>query len=275
MMYDMDDSPIADYPHMMTLSSSTFAVVGGGFGIGRQVAHALRSAGARVAVVDRDYRRARQVAGEVDGYAYTVDATDRDSVVDLFRAMMSQEGELHGVIDIVGMARYGRLLDLRDEDWAWQFAGVFHHAHLIAQQAAPLINKSGGGSITFVSSVAGVGSSPNLAAYGAAKASLISLVRTAAVELGPLNIRVNSVAPGIVRTPRSRANTAWTDELLTTNINNTPLRRLATPDDVAAALLMLALPLARHVTGQNLIVDGGLSLAVGVKTPEPATPDVP
>lgn len=266
---DFDDSPIADYAAMTRIDGQRFAVVGGGNGIGRQAAHALRSAGAELVIIDRDPARAEGVASEVGGVALSGDVTNRADVAAMFASGSPAGENLHGVIDIVGMSRYKRLTEITDEDWAWHADILFRHAYLIAQLASPVLAASGGGSITYVSSIAGTNSSPYLAAYGAAKAALIHLVKTAAVELGPQGIRVNSIAPGNVRTPRSRANSAWTPELLQINIDNTPLRRLAEPEDIAAALLTMALPLMRHVTGQTLIVDGGLMVAVGVVTPTP------
>lgn len=266
---EFDESPVADYAAMTRLDGKRFAVVGGGNGIGRHTAHALKSAGAELVIIDRDSARAERVATEVGGAALSGDVTSRQDVARMFAKGSPAGQDLHGIIDIVGMSRYKRLVDITDEDWAWHADILFRHAYLIAQLASPVLAASGGGSITYVSSIAGTNSSPYLAAYGAAKAALIHLVKTAAVELGPLGIRVNSIAPGNVRTPRSRANSAWTPELLEININNTPLRRLAEPEDIAAALLTMALPLMTHVTGQTLVVDGGLMTAVGVVTPVP------
>ena len=117
--------------------------------------------------------------------------------------------------------------------------------------------------MVFVASVSGITSAPSHAAYGAAKAGLMSLVRTGAVELGPQGIRVNAVAPGVVWTPRVSGYLG--EEGRTRNIANTPLRRVAQPADIAAAILFLASDLAGYVTGQTLVVDGG----VGAKFPYP------
>jgi hypothetical protein len=117
--------------------------------------------------------------------------------------------------------------------------------------------------MVFVASVSGITSAPRHSAYGAAKAGLMSLVRTGAVELGPSGIRVNAVAPGVVWTPRVSAFLG--DEGHQRNVVNTPLRRVAQPADIAAALLFFASDLAAYVTGQTLTVDGG----VGAKFPYP------
>jgi NAD(P)-dependent dehydrogenase (short-subunit alcohol dehydrogenase family) len=115
----------------------------------------------------------------------------------------------------------------------------------------------------FVASVSGITSAPRHAAYGAAKAGLMSLVRTAAVELGPSHVRVNAVAPGVVWTPRVSAYLG--DEGRQRNEANTPLRRVAQPADIAAGILFLASDLASYVNGHTLVVDGG----VGAKFPYP------
>ena len=114
-----------------------------------------------------------------------------------------------------------------------------------------------GGVMTFVASVSGITSAPNHAAYGAAKAGLMSLVRTAAVELGPMSVRVNAVAPGVVWTPRISEYLGEAGEAR--NRANTPLQRVAQPADIAAAILFLCSDLASYVTGQTLVVDGGVS----------------
>jgi NAD(P)-dependent dehydrogenase (short-subunit alcohol dehydrogenase family) len=131
------------------------------------------------------------------------------------------------------------------------------------QLGARRMAATGGGSMVFVASVSGITAAPLHAAYGAAKAGLIALVKSAAVELGPSRVRVNAVAPGVVWTPRVSAFLG--DEGRTRNSENAPLRRVALPEDIASALLFLASDLASYVTGQTLVVDGG----VGAKFPYP------
>src|SRR5207237_1275462 len=104
-------------------------------------------------------------------------------------------------VDIVGMARYVTLLETSDDDFDWTFGMVLRHAFLFSQAAGRLMAGSGGGSMVFVASVSGISSAPRHAAYGAAKAGLMSWVRTLAVELGPNKVRANAVAPGRGWTP--------------------------------------------------------------------------
>jgi NAD(P)-dependent dehydrogenase (short-subunit alcohol dehydrogenase family) len=151
---------------------------------------------------------------------------------------------------------------MTDDEWNWHFDIVLRHAFLAMQYGARAMSERGG-TMVFVASVSGITSAPRHSAYGAAKAGLMSLVRTGAVELGPSGIRVNAVAPGVVWTPRVSAFLG--DEGHERNVVNTPLRRVAQPSDIAAALLFLASDLAGYVTGQTLTVDGG----VGAKFPYP------
>ncbi|MDT9592167.1 SDR family oxidoreductase [Nocardioides zeae] len=268
MTVERDTSEVPDYAAMLRLDGTVQVVLGAGFGIGRQAAHALAAAGATVVCVDLDPERAADVAAEVGGAPWSGDLTQRDDVAALFDRVIADHGRLDGVVDIVGAARYKALTDLTDDDWAFHLDLVLRHAWLAIEHATRLWRThGGGGTITFVASVAGLTSAPMTAAYGALKAALMSLVRTSAVELGPEGIRVNAVAPGVVRTPRQVANPRWTQDLLDSNIAKTPLRRLATPADVASALLFLSTPLSAYVTGQTLVVDGGATIVYSVDTP--------
>jgi NAD(P)-dependent dehydrogenase (short-subunit alcohol dehydrogenase family) len=261
-----DDTPVPDYAGLLRLEGRRFVVIGAGQGIGRQATHALTAAGARTLCVDVDATLAEEIAAEVAGVPWVSDATRRDEIARLFADARAELGPIDGVVDIVGMATRYDLLDLDDEIWDWQFDIVLRHAMLAMQHGGRAMAATGGGTMVFVASVSGITSAPRHAAYGAAKAGLMSLVRTGAVELGPSGIRVNAVAPGVVWTPRVSAFLG--DEGLRRNIENTPLGRVAQPHDIAAAILFLACDLSEYVTGQTLVVDGG----VGAKFPYPRPP---
>ncbi|GAA3383021.1 SDR family NAD(P)-dependent oxidoreductase [Cryptosporangium minutisporangium] len=250
-----DGDVVPAYAELSELGGRRFVVLGGGQGIGRQVVHALTQLGAEVELIDRDDGRARQVAEEIGPAVrpQALDVTDRAAMERLGATI----GPIDGVIDIVGMARYGRLLDLTDETWAWEHDVVLRHAWLALQCLAPRIAERGGGAFAFVASLSGLTSAPLHAAYGAFKAALMSLVRSAAVELGPDRIRVNAVAPGTVWTPRVA-------ELLgpaghAKSVAAAPLRRVALPSDVAAGLLFLVSDQAAAITGHTIVLDGGAS----------------
>jgi NAD(P)-dependent dehydrogenase (short-subunit alcohol dehydrogenase family) len=257
-----DDTPVPDYPALLRLDGRRFVVLGAGQGIGRQVSHALAQVGARLVCVDQNPDLAGDIGAEVGGTAASGNAFDRTDMERMFAEADRALGGIDGVVDIIGMSRYGDLVDLDDDEWNWHFDIVLRHAFLAMQYGARAM-RDHGGVMVFVASVSGITSAPRHSAYGAAKAGLMSLVRTGAVELGPSGIRVNAVAPGVVWTPRVSAFLG--DEGHERNVVNTPLRRVAQPADIAAALLFLASDLAGYVTGQTLTVDGG----VGAKFPYP------
>jgi NAD(P)-dependent dehydrogenase (short-subunit alcohol dehydrogenase family) len=258
-----DDSDVPDYPGQLRLDDRGFVLVGAGQGIGRQAAHALASVGAHVFCVDKDPDLAADVAKEVGGHAWSGDATDRAEAERLFADATAGLGQINGIVDIVGMAQYANLIDITDDLWDWHQNIVLRHAFLAAQLGARTMAGTGGGVMVFVASVSGISSAPLHSAYGVAKAGLMSLVRSAAVELGPSAIRVNAVAPGVVWTPRVSGYLG--EKGRETNSANAPLRRVALPADIASAILFLSSDLSSYVTGQTLVVDGG----VGVKFPYP------
>jgi NAD(P)-dependent dehydrogenase (short-subunit alcohol dehydrogenase family) len=172
-------------------------------------------------------------------------------------------GGLDGIVDIIGMSHYASLLEVDDEEWAWHQDMCIRHVFLALQLGGRVLRDGGGGTMAFVASVSGLTSAPNHAPYGAAKAGLIALVRSAAEELGPLGIRANCVAPGVVWTPRIAG--LLGDAGRERNAANAPLRRVALPADIAATLLFLSSDLSSYMNGQVLVVDGG----VGVKFPYP------
>ena len=155
------------------------------------------------------------------------------------------------------MAQYKSLLEVDDENWQWHHDIVLRHAHL----AVTLGGQGHGRRRRGRDGLRGLGlghqSAPLHGAYGVFKAGLMSLVRTAAVELGPQGVRVNAVAPGMVWTPRVSAYVG--EEGRKNNELNTPLRRVALPEDIAAALLFMVSDLSGYVNGQTLVVDGGVS----------------
>ncbi|HUV09540.1 MAG TPA: SDR family oxidoreductase [Acidimicrobiia bacterium] len=257
-----DDTPVPEYAGRIRLDGRRFLVLGAGQGIGRQTVHALAAVGARVACLDLEADRAHEIAREVGGLALVGDATKRPDMQAIVDGAVAGLGGLDGVVDIIGMARYAALTDVDDEEWDWHHDIVLRHAYLAVQLAGRVLAERGG-VMVFVASVSGITSAPNHAAYGVAKAGLMSLVRSAAVELGPSHVRVNAVAPGVVWTPR--VSQYLGDDGRERNEANTPLRRIAATADIAGPILFLCSDLSAFVTGQTLVVDGG----VGAKFPYP------
>jgi NAD(P)-dependent dehydrogenase (short-subunit alcohol dehydrogenase family) len=262
-MTSTDDTPVPSYTDLLRLDDRGFVVVGAGQGIGRQTCHALAQAGAKVFCIDNVEALAKEIADEVGGVAWSGDARDRGDVERSVEVAGRELGGVDGLVDIVGMAKYASILDTTDEDYDWTFDVVLRHAYLYSQACGRVMSEAGRGTMVFVASVSGITAAPRHAAYGAAKAALMAWIRSLAVELGPSGIRANGVAPGLVWTPRISQYLG--DEGREANIENTPLRMIAEPRDIASAILFLASDLSSFVTGQTLVVDGG----VGSKFPYP------
>lgn len=255
----MPKVPLEDHLVSARLERRGYVVLGaGGGGLGDATCRALAAAGARLLCVDVSAEQSRAIAAEVGGEAYVADVTRRDEMTGVFDRATSLFGErFAGVVDIVGMARNAQIHEMDDEAIERQFAIVLRHALLTVQLAGPVLARLGSGSLTFVGSISGVAAIPNQTFYGIAKAALHHLVRCAAQELGPSGVRVNAVAPGFISTPRLRAmlpEALW-KQLAASN----PLRRVATPEDIAKAILFLVSDLADYVTGNVLTLDGGIS----------------
>ncbi|MGE0880413.1 MAG: SDR family NAD(P)-dependent oxidoreductase [Acidimicrobiia bacterium] len=249
-----DNAAVPDYGAMLRLDGRAYIVIGAGQGMGRQSAHALASQGAKVLCVDIDETRAKEVAAEIDGIALVADATKSADAAHIVATALREFGQLNGIVDVVGMARYGPLVDMSDEDWDWCHDIVIRHAFQMVKHGGKVMSEAGnGGTIVLVASISGVSSAPFHGAYGAFKAGLISLVKTAAVELKPYEIRVNAVAPGNTATPRIVASQGRPASELATG----SLSHHGSTADIAAAILFLTSDLSRHITGHTLAVDGG------------------
>jgi NAD(P)-dependent dehydrogenase (short-subunit alcohol dehydrogenase family) len=270
-MTSLDDSDVPDYAGALRLDGRGMVVIGAGQGIGRQTSHALAAAGAKVFCIDNDEARAEAVAREVGGVAGVGDATRREDMQRLFDEALDALGRIDGLADIIGLPIYGPLLDLDDAAWDRQQDLTLRQAYYAAQIGARAIIKSavGGGSMVFIASLSGLTSAPHHASYGAAKAGLISLVRSAANEFARYKIRVNAVAPGVIWTPRVSA--AMDPDNRAQAERGIPLRRLGQPSDIASGVLFFMSGLASYVTGQTLAVDGGASVTypVAMKPPAP------
>jgi NAD(P)-dependent dehydrogenase (short-subunit alcohol dehydrogenase family) len=239
-------------------------VVGAGQGIGRACALAFAEAGARVACVDVAIDRARTVVSEVvatggESVAIHADVRHRDQVEAAVRTTADGFGGVDVAVDIIGEARWGRVLQLSDTDWDESFALVLRHVFYLAQAAGRyMLAQGSGGAIVSVTSVSGLSAAPLHGAYGAAKAGLIALTKTLAVELAAAGIRVNAVAPGAIATPRALAMT--TPDRRAESARAIPMGRWGEPEEIAKAVAFLASDLASYITGQTLVVDGGATV---------------
>lgn len=261
----MASSEPLNYSEMFRLDGKAFVVLGVGEGIGRESCIALTQAGARVLCVDIDGAVADAAAAAIGGISHRADVLSRGDVEGIFAHAQEAFGrQLAGLVDVVGLAHNGPIAAFDDATISKQFDIVVRHAILAIQAGAPLLARNGGGSLTFIGSIAGLATFPGQTFYGAAKAALFHLVRSAAFEYGKDHIRVNAIAPGFTRTPRLLARLSEDDwrAIAVTN----PMGRAAEPADIASAVLLLASDLARYITGNVLTLDGGVANTAGIPT---------
>jgi NAD(P)-dependent dehydrogenase (short-subunit alcohol dehydrogenase family) len=232
-------------------------VAGVGGGIGSACVRALAAAGASVTCFDLDAATATdaaRLAGE-RGLALSGDACRLEDVQRAVDDAIAERGPLDVAVDVIGEARWGRTIELDDSAWDESFDLVLRHFFNLARVTGAHMAGRGSGAIVAIASVSGLYSAPLHGPYGAAKAGLMSLVRTLAVELARDQVRVNAVAPGAVLTPRVEA--LMSEERQVESAASIPLGRLAAPDDIAHAVAFLASDLASYITGQTIVVDGG------------------
>jgi NAD(P)-dependent dehydrogenase (short-subunit alcohol dehydrogenase family) len=257
-MVATDNTPVPDYLDLQRLDGRNYVVIGAGQGMGRQTCHALTQAGAaKIVCVDIEHDRAADIAQEIGiGIAWEGDVTQRGDAQRLGAFAAEQLGTIHGFVDIVGMARWASVLEMDDDNWNWSHDMNVRHAFLVSQELGKRMVTTGGGTMVFIASVSGLSGAPMHAAYGAAKAGLMAYVQTLAVELGPLGVRANAVAPGVILTPRMEI--AYTDAQRVANDAVVPLGRMGRPADIAGAALFLTSDLSSFVSGRTIVVDGAV-----------------
>ena len=248
-----------DANELLGLDGTAAIVTGGGSGIGRACALLLARVGASVSVVDLDDDRARRTVDDIEaagGRALCVcgDAREPSTAEQAARATREHYGRTDILVNNVGGTFFAQAEKLSLNGWQAVFRFNLDTTFLFSQAVAPAMIEAGKGAIVNVASIVGLTASPYAAHYGAAKAAIISLTRTLALEWAPA-VRVNAVAPEFVRTEGSERFVREADRERMLAL--TPLRRLAVPDDIAKAVVFLASDMASFITGQTLVIDGG------------------
>jgi 7-alpha-hydroxysteroid dehydrogenase len=234
-------------------------VTGAAAGIGRGIAETFAAAGAAVVVSDLELAKAEEAAAAIrqaGGQAHSAvcNVTKEEDRVQLVRTAVERFGKLTVLVNNAGGGG-PKPFDMPMQDFQWAFELNVFSIFRLMQLAAPEIAKAGGGAVLNISSMAGDNKNSRMASYAASKAAASHLTRNTAFDLGPMNIRVNAIAPGAIRT--AALATVLTPEVEKTMLKHTPLKRLGEPSDIGLAALFLCSPASSWVSGQVLTVSGG------------------
>jgi NAD(P)-dependent dehydrogenase (short-subunit alcohol dehydrogenase family) len=257
--------------HTMTtlfdLSGQVAIVTGSSRGIGRAIAHRLAEHGAKVVISSRKQDACDAVAAEINaargaGTALAVAAniSSKDALQALVDRTLAQWGRVDTLVcNAASNPYYGPMAGIADEQFRKIMDNNILANHWLINMVAPQMVARREGSIVIVSSIGGLRGSPVIGAYCISKAADMQLARNLAVELGPHNVRVNCIAPGLIKTDFAKALWDNPDALAARNAE-TPLRRIGEPDEIAGAAVYLASPASRFMTGQSLVIDGGVTI---------------
>jgi NAD(P)-dependent dehydrogenase (short-subunit alcohol dehydrogenase family) len=255
---------------LFDLSGKVAVVTGSSRGIGRAIALRFAEQGARVVVSSRKIDACRTVVDEIEaahgpGRAVAI-AASISSKPDLERLIGDTQERL-GPIDVLvcnaaSNPYYGPMAGITDEQFRKILDNNVVSNHWLSQLVAPGMIDRRDGAIIIVSSIGGIKGSPVIGAYNVSKAADMQLARNLAVEWGEHNVRVNCIAPGLIKTDFARA--LWENPKAAQAVERaTPLRRLGDPDDIAGAAVFLASAAGRYTTGQTIVVDGGVTITGG------------
>lgn len=252
---------------LFDLTGKVAVITGSSRGIGRAIAERLAEHGAKVVISSRKAGPCEEVAAGINaargaGMAIAVPA-NISSRADLSN-LVDRTREAFGRIDILvcnaaSNPYYGPLAGISDEQFRKILDNNVIANHWLVQMVAPEMTARRDGAIIIVSSIGGLRGSPVIGAYNISKAADFQLARNLAVELGPHNVRVNCIAPGLIRTDFARALWENPDTLSRYN-ETTPLRRIGEPDEIAGVAVMLASKAGSFITGQGIVVDGGVTI---------------
>ena len=250
---------------MFELTDKVAVITGSTRGIGRSIAERMAEAGAKVVISSRNPEPCAEVAEAIrrsggEAIASPCNISHRDQLEHLVSQTLAEWGRLDILVCNAAVnPYYGPMAEMPDSAYEKIMNSNVRSNFWLCNLAAPHMAEMGGGSIIIVSSIGGNQGSATLAVYGMSKAADSSLVKSLAVEWGPKGIRANCIAPGLIKTDFSRA--LWENPKLLEGVEkSTPVRRIGLPDDVGGVAVFLASPAAAYVTGQTLVVDGGLTI---------------
>ena len=255
---------------LFSLDGKVAVITGSSRGIGQAIAERMAEAGARVVISSRKADACAAVAERINSArpgAAIAQAANISSKEDLRRLVDAATASFGGVDIMVCNAAtnpfFGSLIDIGDDQFRKVLENNIISNNWLVQLVAPGMAARGDGAIVIVSSIGGLRGNWGTGAYNVSKAADFQLARNLAVELGPKGIRVNCIAPGLIKTDFAQA--LWDNpDILKATLRNTPLGRIGEPDDIAGAAIFLASPAGQFTTGQTLVVDGGVTISAPV-----------
>ena len=240
------------------LTGKVALVTGSTRGIGRAIANTLAECGAIVAIVGRDQANADAVAAEIPGArGFACDVSEPLQIVSLVEAVEKHFGSCDILVNNAGITKDNLMLRMKDDDWDAVLDANLRSAFVATRAVSRGMMKRRWGRIVNITSVVGLIGNKGQANYAASKAGLIGLTKSVAKELASRNILCNAVAPGFIETEMTAAMTPEAKAALSGQI---PLERLGAPRDIAATVAFLSSEYASYITGQVLVVDGGLAM---------------
>lgn len=256
---------------LFDLTGKTAIITGSSRGIGRAIAEAFADAGANVVISSRNQSACDQVATEINAkcgteraVAIAASISDKSALESLVTQTRARFGQIDILVcNAASNPYYGPMAGITDEQFRKIFDNNVLSTHWLVTMVAPEMRARKDGAIIIVSSVGGLIASDVIGAYNISKAADFQLVRNLALEFGPDNVRVNAIAPGVIRTSFARA--LWEDPVAEENLKRiTPLSRIGEPEDISGVAVMLASRAGAYLTGQGIVVDGGGTIVGGL-----------